>query len=828
MTNELSQNAANLLKIYGQQEAKRVNAELMQPEHLLLAMIRKRLGRGFEVLESLGCNILNLQLVLEQSIYPRAGSRILGEILSSERIRNMLETASFEAKTMRQLFIGTEHFLIAMAKEEGSLFFSFCENALIKLQDLRKIAASLYLRGNSSGKSSQESSSKNRTSALEEFGFDLTAMAEKGTCDRIIGREKEIKRLIQILSRRTKNNPILLGEPGVGKSSIVDGLAYAIVRQRVPYSLANKRIYVLDLASVVAGSKYRGQFEERLKRIINEIKEEKNIILFIDELHTLIGAGSSQGAIDAANIFKPALARGKIQCVGATTFSDYRKYLEKDTALERRFQTVLVHETSEEETLNIITGVKSKYEEHHNVEYTESAVRKVVELSRRYITDRFFPDKAIDVLDEAGAMKRTESDNRPSALLEIEEKVKNLGVEKSRMAALQNSEEAAIIRDEVLALKKDLAEVKKLWQTPNQNKVLVVEAEDIAKAVSIMTDIPLENLSQDEIKKISRIEEFLKEIVIGQEEAVKSVSSVIRRARAGISSQERPLGSLLFLGPTGVGKTLLAKSIAKFLFGSNESLIRIDMSDFMEKHAVSRLVGAPPGYVGFENGGFLTEKIRRNPYCVLLLDEIEKAHPDVFNILLQVLEEGELKDNLGHKVNFKNTIIIMTSNAGSRAIVKDQILGFSTLGTGVMDYSEIKANAITEIKRFLSPEFINRLDELIVFSPLNEEAISKILDLELNKLRTRLAKKKISLSISPNAVKYFIKKGYDPSYGARPMRRILQTKIEDKIAMKIISGEINNHSFVLIDEENEEIFITVNNPISQNSVYEENLVESEQ
>lgn len=829
MSIRLSENATNLLRIFGQQEAKRVNADFLEPEHILLGMIRKKCGKGIILLEMLGCNILNLQLILEQSLYPRTGDRVLGEIPISARIQLMIENASLEAIRTKQEFIGTEHMLIAMTMEKGSLLASFFEKAGIVPDIMRKTSAQMYLHTESRKNSASASSTantqhKSKTSALEEFGYDLTEQIEKGMGEPVVGRELEINRLIQVLSRRTKNNPVLIGEPGVGKSSVVEGFARAIVERRVPYSLSNKKIFILDLASVIAGTKYRGQFEERLKRIIKEITENKNIILFIDELHTLIGTGNSQGAIDAADIFKPALARGKIQCIGATTFSDYRKYMEKDSALERRFQPILVKETSEEETLNIINGVKSKYEEHHNVKYTDEAVKKIVEFSGRYITDRCFPDKAIDVLDEAGAMKRTQNDNRPAALLEIEEKVKRLGAEKSRMVVLQNYEQAPVMRDEVLKLKKDLAEVKKFWEFPVFNQTLSVETDDVAKAVSIMTDIPVENISEDEVKKILKIEEFLKNIVIGQDEAVKHVASVIRRARAGISSQERPLGSLLFLGPTGVGKTLLAKSLAEFLFGSKEALVRVDMSDFMEKHSVSRLVGSPPGYIGFENGGFLTEKIRRNPYCVLLLDEIEKAHPDIFNLLLQVLEEGELKDSLGHTVNFRNTIIIMTGNAGSREIIKEQITGFRTAGSGLMDYSEIKANAVNEIKRFLSPEFINRMDELIVFAPLQKESIEKILELELNKLKKRLAKKKIRFRMTEEAREYFIKNGYDAAYGARPMRRLLQTEIEDKIAVKIISEEIKEGSELVVYEENGEAVITEENTFFEAPACKENTV----
>ena len=560
---------------------------------------------------------------------------------------------------------------------------------------------------------------------------------------------------------------------------------------------------------MIAGTKYRGQFEERIKQIISEIKEDKNIILFIDEIHTLIGTGGSQGAMDAANILKPALARSEIQCIGATTIDEYRKYLQSDAALDRRFQTILVKEPSEEETFQILNGIKSKYEEHHHVIYEDEVIKKTIEYAKRYIPDRFFPDKAIDVLDEAGAMKKISTDKRPAELTEIEIKIKSLTAEKQELVNLQNYERAALVRDEVLSLKNELLIVKKRWENPSEFPVSYVEENDIAEIISVMTDVPVSKLNQDEVKRILNIEETLKKSVIGQEDAVSVLSNSIRRSRAGIASPDRPIGSFLFLGPTGVGKTLLAKTLAEFLFGSKDALIRVDMSDYMEKHNAARLVGAPPGYIGFENGGFLTEKIRRNPYSVLLLDEIEKAHPDVFNLLLQVLEEGELRDSQGHSVNFKNTVIIMTSNAGSKLIIKEQQLGFNPTGTGVLPYSEIKANAENEIKRFLSPEFINRIDEVLVFKPLEEADIKEILKLELGKFKERILKKQLFMELSEEAENYFVKNGYDPSYGARPMRRLLQSKIEDSLSLKIISGEFSEGSTAFIDVCDDDIVITV-------------------
>lgn len=810
----LSQNAHKLLNIFSQQEAGRVNADYFQPEHILAALIKMKCGKGYEILKRLNVDILNLQLAVEQSIFVRTGERIIGEIPPSRRIKNIIDIAAIESRTMRQNYIGTEHILIALSREENSILSQFFMRYNIYLDDVRNEAAKLALASNSiqSNFSFDKTAGvkRRKDSALMEFGRDLTDIVREGNSDPVIGREKEIKRIIQILSRRTKNNPVLIGEPGIGKTAIVEGLAFAIIKEQVPHNLLSKKIVSLDLGSVIAGTKYRGQFEERLKQIITEIKEDKNIILFIDELHNIIGTGGSQGAMDAANILKPALARGEIQCIGATTVDEYRKYFQNDGALERRFQTVNVKEPTLDETFEILLGIKSKYEKHHNVFYTEETLHKIVEYAKRYITERFFPDKAIDVLDELGAMKKTASDKRPAELFEIEEKIKKLSLEKSELVELQNYERAALIRDEVLSLKNNLAEVKMRWINPSNHPAYRINEEDVAEIISMMTDIPVAKLSHDETNRILQIENEIKKTIIGQDEPVFLISNSIRRSRAGISSPDRPIGSFLFLGPTGVGKTLLAKTLAEFLFGTKESLIRIDMSDYMEKHNAARLIGAPPGYVGFENGGFLTEKIRRNPYSVILLDEIEKAHPDVFNILLQILEEGELQDSRGRIVNFKNTIILMTSNAGSKSIIKEQQLGFNPAGHGVMDYSEIKANATNEIKKFLSPEFINRIDDILVFKPLDEENIKHIFKLEIDKFKDRIAKKNLFIEISEEAENYFVRNGYSPAYGARPMRRLLQTKIEDVLAVKIIEKEFTAGSTAFVDCDNEEICININ------------------
>ena len=821
MCQGFSQDAHKLLTFFGQQEARRVNADLFQPEHLLAALIRNKVGKGYIILQRLNVDILNLQLLIEQNIPIRTGERILGEIPPSRRIKTLVDIATIEARSMRLGFVGTEHILLGIVREENSIASDFFMRYNISTEDIRNAALKLIeqternsaIRG---GKSSENIKSKN--SVLLEFGCNLTETVRAGSLDPVIGREKEIRRVIQILSRRRKNNPVLVGEPGIGKTSIVEGLAFAIINEAVPHNLLNKTIVSLDLGSVIAGTKYRGQFEERLKQVINEIKENKNIILFIDEIHTLIGTGGSQGAMDAANILKPALSRGEIQCIGATTIDEYRRFFKNDLALERRFQMVSIKEPSPQETFDILCGIKHKYEEHHNVIYEPEVITKIIDYSKRYITDRFFPDKAIDVLDEAGAMKKIIIDKKPSELFEIEEKINSLLAEKSELVEMQNYEKAALIRDEVLDLKNDLYHIKNRWVNDYQNPISYVNEKDITEVVSMMTDIPVNSLSQDEVERMLHIEDELKKSVIGQDESVSTLANAIRRSRAGISSPDKPIGSFLFLGPTGVGKTLLAKTLAEFLFGTKEALVRVDMSDYMEKHNAAKLIGAPPGYIGFDSGGFLTEKIRRNPYSVLLLDEIEKAHPDVFNILLQILEEGELRDSRGYLVNFKNTVIIMTSNAGSKSIIKEQQLGFNLTGDGVMAYSEIRASALNEIKKFLSPEFVNRIDEMIVFGPLDKDDIKRILKLELKKFEDRIAKQDLFIELPTAAEDFFVDKGYEPAYGARPMRRLLQNKIEDALSLKIISGEFSKGKTAFVDfsEETDDIKIS----IKENNDYE--------
>lgn len=812
----LSQRAQRLLTVQSQEEAKRAGSEQLLPEHVMLALIHSADGTGFTVLQNLKINLVSIQLQLEQSLPVRTGTIIFGDIPPSRRLRAMLDAASIEARSLRHDFIGTEHLLLACIREAQSITSIFFEKETISVEEIRHYVqelsanrdTTLVARSRRAAPGETHEPAKN-ASLLAEYSRDLTAMSREGKLDPVVGRQNEIKRMIQILSRRNKNNPVLVGEPGVGKTAIVEGLAERIVGEKVPRNLVGKRLLVLDLASVIAGTKYRGEFEERLKRIMKEIFEAKNIILFIDELHTIIGAGGAEGAMDASNMLKPALARGDLQCIGATTLAEYRKYFEKDAALERRFQTVLINEPDAAETLEILQGIKNRYEEHHNVRYAEGTLKTIVDLSGRYLTDRFFPDKAIDVLDETGAMKKIEGDIRPGELSMLESRIAELGEQKRDLVQTQNYERAALVRDEVRKLKQQVEEIRHKWQNPDATETNLVTSQDVCSVISVMTGIPSSSLNESETVRLINLEKELHKTVIGQNDAISVISSAIRRSRAGISSTKRPLGSFIFLGPTGVGKTLLAKTLSKFLFGKEESLVRIDMSDYMEKHNASRLVGSPPGYVGFEDGGVLTEKIRRNPYSVVLLDEIEKAHPDVFNLLLQVLEEGELKDNLGHTVNFRNTVIIMTSNAGARLINKENRLGFNSDGEGILDYADIKSSAMGELKRIFSPEFINRVDDIIVFNALDRKEVSSILDIQMTELSDRLAEQNISVILQSPARAYLVDNGYEPSFGARPMRRLIQREIEDPLSLLIISGKLLSGDSVKITTKEGKIALRV-------------------
>ena len=789
-----------------QDEARRFHSDQLLPEHILVAIVKDGSGTACRALEDLAIDIQDFRHALEREIPQKTGTFIFGDVPPSRRARTLLEAAAEEARTFGHEYVGTEHLLLASIREEDSPAARYLAEKHISPEMLRSTIQlvlgqirddgpvedpreSSHIPGPNPFGSAAPGGQKNiRTPIIDEFSRDLTAMARLGSLDPVIGREKEVRRVVRILARRTKNNPILVGEPGVGKTAVVEALAQLIASENVPEILADKRLLALDLASVVAGTKYRGEFEERLKKIMKEISQAGNIILFIDEIHTVIGAGGAEGTIDASNMLKPALSRGEVQCIGATTLSEYRKHFEKDAALERRFQMVPVEEPNLEETIQILKGIKKRYEEHHRVIYDEGAVLAAATLAQRYITGRFMPDKAIDLLDEAGAKRKLETDIKPAELSEIENEIKRLTEEKVRLVAAQDYEKAAELRDQVRSLRYQLESVKQAWERLSREERPEVTEADIRQVVAEATGIPLARLEESASRKLLRIEEELHRSVIGQDDAVQRIAAAIRRSRAGVSSLKRPQGSFIFLGPTGVGKTLLAKRLAEYLFGTEEALVRIDMSDYMEKHNASRLVGAPPGYVGYEEGGVLTEKIRRNPYRVILFDEIEKAHHDVFNLLLQVLEEGELKDNLGHTVSFRNTVIIMTSNAGAREISRDARLGFNP-DSGIMNLEEIRSAALTELKRLFNPEFINRVDDIVVFHALSREQVQAILSLEIQELNGRLHDQGYTIQVKQSAQDILIEKGWDPKYGARPMRRAIQKELEDVLAVLILEQD---------------------------------------
>jgi ATP-dependent Clp protease ATP-binding subunit ClpC len=822
------------LTIDAQEEARRFNSDQLLPEHAVVALLKDGGGIACKALKFLRIDLPDFRRTIENEIPRLPGALIFGDVPPSKRTRSMLENAAEEARSMGSEYIGTEHLLFAAMRESDSPVQNYLTQRTVDIDMVRVVVQTSFQPGDSSKreeefvaaegyqtfmfypgdlKNGESRSRENRarqagfsktTPNLDEYSRDLTALAAAGRLDPVIGRRREIERAVRILARRTKNNPVLIGEPGVGKTAIVEGLAQLFAGNEIPDALAGRRILSLDMGSVVAGTKYRGEFEERLKKIMREITRAGNVILFIDEIHTIIGAGGAEGTIDASNMFKPALSRGEIQCIGATTLAEYRKHFEKDAALERRFQGILVEEPSLEETRKILAGIQKKYEEHHRVTYTQEALDAAAGLAHRYISGRFMPDKAIDILDEAGAMRKLETDTQPPELAGIEAEIRLFITEKNARASSRDYKRAAEIRDRVRCLRGRLEAAREAWERRSKNKPVVVDEADIRRIVAETTGMPLTHIEEEESRRLLRIEEELHQAVVGQDDAVAKVSSSIRRSRAGVSSPMRPMGSFIFLGPTGVGKTLLAKRLAAYLFGSEDSLVRIDMSDFMEKHNASRLVGAPPGYIGYEEGGMLTEKIRRNPYRVVLFDEIEKAHHDVFNLLLQVLEEGELRDNLGHTVNFRNTVIIMTSNAGVREISRDTRLGFAS-GRGIMSVEEIRNEAFSELRKQFSPEFINRVDEVVVFHALNEEQIEAVLDLQLEELSMRLAERGYFVRLSPSAKKAIAEKGWDPKYGARPMRRAVQKELEDPLALLILQEAYPMGTAFIVDCRNGEI-----------------------
>jgi len=801
--NEMFTEMARKAIEYARDEAARLRHDYIGTEHLLLGLIRLGEGRAVETITNLGLETTDLKSAIEEVVQPSGGTMTMGQLPLTARAKKTLEISGQEARALKSKDIDTEHILLALLKDEEGVASQVLSMFEI---DYKEVYDELKNIEGGKPSSFKRKRRKSKTPALDHFGRDLTEMARRGRLDPIIGRENEIERVTQILSRRKKNNPVLIGEPGVGKTAIVEGLAQRIVEGKVPQTLENKRVVTLDMASLVAGTKYRGQFEERLKSVMNEIMNSRDVMIFIDELHTIVGAGGAEGSLDASNIFKPALSRGELQCIGATTLNEYRKYIEKDGALERRFQMVMVDQPSEDDTIKILRGLQNKYEEHHRIKISEDAIQAAVRLSSRYISGKFQPDKAIDVLDEAGSRAHLSSFTRPKEFTGMESEITELLKSKEEAVKNQAFETAAQYRDELKFKKDKLAQMQKDWEDQRNKEQIVLTVDDIAQVVSSMTGIPIFRLEEKESKRLLRMEETLKERIVGQDDAITSITRAIRRSRAGLSDPRRPIGSFLFLGPTGVGKTELARKLAEFLFEDVESLIRIDMSEYMEKFAVSRLIGAPPGYVGYEEGGQLTERVRRKPYSVVLLDEIEKAHPEVFNILLQLLDDGQLTDSFGRKVDFKNTVIIMTSNIGTRQIGEGRSMGFDKIEIRE-DYDLMKKKIGDEVKKLFNPELLNRIDHMTFFHSLTINHIKEIIDILLVDLANRLAEKGISFKLTPEAKDWLAGKGFEPQFGARPLKRALQRYLEDPLAEEILRGQYHGDCEVeiIVHEDNEQL-----------------------
>ncbi len=781
-------------------EANRLQHDYIGTEHLLLGILRLGEGIAAEVLQRLEVDLEQIQQTIENMVKPTGGTLTVGEIPLTPRAKRVLELSVEEARFLGHNYVGTEHLLLGLIREgEGVAARVLLELGVDRKRVREEIMKSLARSGGAAG-AKKSARGKTETATLDQFGRDLTQHARDLKLDPIIGRDREIGRVIQILCRRKKNNPVLIGEPGVGKTAIVEGLAQKIVEGKVPELLRDKRITTLDLASIVAGTKYRGQFEERLKTIINEIRENDQVIIFIDEIHTIVGAGGAEGAIDASNMLKPALARGEIQCIGATTLDEYRKHIEKDGALERRFQPIIINPPSEDETVRIIIGLRDKYEAHHRTKFTEAAIRQAVYLSQRYIQGRFLPDKAIDVIDEAGARARLSVTTVPDSLRDLERSAEDISKEKESAIQAQEFEKAAAFRDQEKEIRKRIQELHREWSDSRQESESIVTEREIASVISDMTGIPVSEVQEEETEKLLHIEDELRKRVIGQEEALRAIATAVRRNRAGLRDPKRPIGSFFFLGPTGVGKTELARAISSILFESEDALLRVDMSEYMEKFAISRLVGAPPGYVGYEEGGQLTEKVRRKPYSVVLLDEIEKAHPDVFNLLLQILEEGCLTDSFGRKVDFKNTVLIMTSNVGAKEIKSRKGMGFLAEGSDA-GYQNMKSKVLDELKKVFNPEFLNRLDEIIVFHQLERSDLIKIIGILLKDLYKRLGAQNIEFEITDEAREFILEKGYNPDHGARPLKRAIQKYLEDPLSEKLLNGEITRSDQLKITAE---------------------------
>jgi len=798
------------------QEAQRFNHEYIGTEHVLLGLVKEGSGVAANVLKNLDVDLRKIRLEVERIVQPGASGDqvVMGRLPHTPRAKKVIEYSIEEARNLNHNYVGTEHLLLGLLREQEGVAAQVLMNLGLKLEDVREEVLNLLghnpmpneneSSGGNSGASEGRSSSrqKSKTPALDSFGRDLTELARQNKLDPVIGRANEIERVIQVLSRRTKNNPVLLGEAGVGKTAIVEGLAQLIVDSSVPELLRDKRLVVLDLAMMVAGTKYRGQFEERIKAVMNEVRRAKNTILFIDELHTLVGAGGAEGAIDASNVLKPALARGEIQCIGATTLDEYRKYIEKDAALARRFQEIIVNPPNKEEAVEILKGLRDRYEAHHRVQITDSALKSAVDLSERYISGRCLPDKAIDVIDEAGARIRLKAMTRPPDLKDIDDQIEKLNQEKESAVAEQDFEKAAALRDQADKLKKKKENVTKEWREKAKEADGVVDDEVIAEVVSKMTGVPLRKVGEDETKRLLKMEDELHGTVVSQDEAVKATAKAVRKSRAGLKDPKRPIGSFIFAGPTGVGKTLLAKSLAKFMFGDENAIVALDMSEYMEKHNVSRLVGAPPGYIGYEEGGQLTEKIRRKPYSVVLLDEIEKAHPDVWNMLLQIMEEGRLTDNVGRVVDFKNTILIMTTNVGAEQIVMpddlSSVLTRHIVRNAEVSYQEMKKKLLEQMGKVFRPEFLNRLDDIIVFRKLEHKDLKKIVQMELTKVAKRLKEKDLTLVVSEEAQDFIIARGSSTEYGARPLRRSVEQYLEDAMSDSLLRGEFNGKDVITV------------------------------
>lgn len=794
-----------------QEEALRLGHNNIGTEHILLGIVREGEGIAAKALSALGLSTEKIQKEVEALI--GRGQELTQTIHYTPRAKKVIELSMDEARKLGHSYVGTEHILLGLIREGEGVAARVLNNLGVSLNKARQQV--LHLLGSNEAASSHQGggSSNANTPTLDSLARDLTVVAREGSLDPVIGRGKEIQRVIEVLSRRTKNNPVLIGEPGVGKTAIAEGLAQQIVNNEVPEILRDKRVMTLDMGTVVAGTKYRGEFEDCLKKVMDEIRQAGNIILFIDELHTLIGAGGAEGAIDASNILKPSLARGELQCIGATTLDEYRKYIEKDAALERRFQPIQVDEPTLEESIQILKGLRDRYEAHHRVSISDEAIEQAVKLSDRYISDRFLPDKAIDLIDEAGSKVRLRSFTTPPNLKELEQKLESVRNEKDASVQSQEFEKAASLRDTEQRLREELEDTKKIWKEQQGKENSAVTVEDIAMVVSSWTGVPVSKLAQEETERLLNMEEILHSRVIGQEEAVKAVAKAVRRARAGLKDPKRPIGSFIFLGPTGVGKTELARALAESIFGDEDAMIRIDMSEYMEKHSTSRLVGSPPGYVGYEEGGQLTEKVRRKPYSVVLLDEIEKAHPDVFNILLQVLEDGRLTDSKGRTVDFRNTILIMTSNVGADTLKRSKHLGFTVEAEG-QDYKDMKGKVMAEMKRAFRPEFLNRIDEIIVFHSLEKPHLAEIVKLMADQLTKRLKEQEIDLELTKEAIDKIAEEGFDPEYGARPLRRAIQKHIEDRLSEELLKGVVQKGQKVTLDVDKGEFVVKSSAPSS--------------